>query len=290
MLLSLPLVAAAALGAPRVVFTDCDGTLLNTNHALSPASKQTLARLLDAGVRVVPATGRARAGHWTSHVLTEPALRNGLPGIFLNGCTVYDDHGPLAPATLDADISASVLELAEAQRSCAVAYYKDEALHDSDSPMIARLEEVGDAPLRRVPSLRAACAGLAITKVLLLTSGGGGGGDDATLDELRSLYGGAVGAAASMTSALPWMAEVMPPGVSKATAAAELLSRWGVRPDEALAIGDGENDLEIMGLVGTSIAMANGGEAVRAAADHLAPSNAEDGWSAAMERHVLGLL
>ena len=55
---------ALSLGGPKVkvVFTDCDGTMLTPDHVLSPAASKMLHTLADAGVRVVPATGRARAG------------------------------------------------------------------------------------------------------------------------------------------------------------------------------------------------------------------------------------
>ena len=69
--------ATSALARPSVVFTDCDGTMLNPAHSLSARSRSVLRELDHIGVWVVPATGRARAGSWTEDVLTEPALRGG---------------------------------------------------------------------------------------------------------------------------------------------------------------------------------------------------------------------
>lgn len=42
-------------------------------------------------------------------------------------------------------------------------------------------------------------------------------------------------------------------------------------------------------LAGTSVAMGNGGPAVRQAAMHVVGSNADDGWADAMEEFVLGV-
>ena len=51
-----------------------------------------------------------------------------------------------------------------------------------------------------------------------------------------------------------------------------------VTPDfDAMAFGDGNNDLEMFGAAGTCVAMANGSADLKAAATHLCGSCAEDG-------------
>ena len=51
-----------------------------------------------------------------------------------------------------------------------------------------------------------------------------------------------------------------------------------VSPDfDTMAFGDGNNDLEMFGAVGTCVAMANGSADLKAAATHLCGSCAEDG-------------
>jgi hydroxymethylpyrimidine pyrophosphatase-like HAD family hydrolase len=87
-MLALVFVASTAALAPvpRIVFTDCDGTMLRPDHTLSPAAAAMLCTLRDKGIRVVPATGRARAGPWTDNVLNAySVLQNGNPGVYING-------------------------------------------------------------------------------------------------------------------------------------------------------------------------------------------------------------
>ena len=97
--------------------------------------------------------------------------------------------------------------------------------------------------------------------------------------------------AAALTQALPSYLEVVPSGATKATACAELLRRWGLGWEDAVAIGDGGNDVPMLMAAGTSIAMQNAGEGVKAIADHTTvSSNAEDGWVEAMEKFVLARL
>ena len=86
------------------------------------------------------------------------------------------------------------------------------------------------------------------------------------------------------------MLEVVPQGVNKATAARVLLDRWDIAPSEAAAIGDGENDAELLQYVGLGVAMGNGAAAAKKAAQHVAPSNTEDGFSVAMEELIISQL
>lgn len=57
----------------------------------------------------------------------------------------------------------------------------------------------------------------------------------------------------------------------------ELARSLGISNEEIVAIGDDTNDLEMIENAGLGIAMANAIEAVRRVADHVVPSNDEDG-------------
>lgn len=68
--------------------------------------------------------------------------------------------------------------------------------------------------------------------------------------------------------------------------------RWlagtlGVSPGEILAIGDNENDVEMIREAGVGVAMGNGTLDAISVADWIAPSNVDDGVAAAIERFVL---
>ena len=280
--------------ASLVVFTDCDGTMLNPDHRLSARTESTLAALAEAGVLVVPATGRARAGSWTASVLSSlPGA--GSPGIYLNGCSVVDEQGALTRTLLPPGCAERALAYAAATdgaRLTPCVYAGDEALVQRQNDVVARLAAVGDSPIRQVPDLAGACAALDVSKVLLLMDEEGERMSDyCTADgAFQSGLAEAVGEGAGITQALSWAIEVVPAAADKATAARALCSRWGVPEERVVAIGDGQNDIELLAFAGErglSVAMANGADAVKAAAQHVTGSNGEDGWSDAMERLVL---
>jgi hydroxymethylpyrimidine pyrophosphatase-like HAD family hydrolase len=66
--------------------------------------------------------------------------------------------------------------------------------------------------------------------------------------------------------------DVLPRGVNKGTSLRHLLDALGIGPDEVAFFGDAENDLQIMGEIPNSVAVANATrEAAEAACWHIGP-------------------
>ena len=71
--------------------------------------------------------------------------------------------------------------------------------------------------------------------------------------------------------------DIIPAAGGKGNGIAVVLQAYGIPKADAMAFGDGNNDLEMFGAVGTCVAMANGSADLKAAATHLCGSCAEDG-------------
>lgn len=72
-------------------------------------------------------------------------------------------------------------------------------------------------------------------------------------------------------------ADVIPAGSGKAQAIEKILAYYGLDPSQAMAFGDGCNDMDMLQTVGTGVAMGNGDERVKAIADAVCGHVAEDG-------------
>lgn len=66
-----------------------------------------------------------------------------------------------------------------------------------------------------------------------------------------------------------------------------LLAHLKVNHEDAMVVGDGNNDLPLFELAGLKIAMANGTDDLKKQADWVAPSVAEDGLAVAIEKYIL---
>lgn len=81
--------------------------------------------------------------------------------------------------------------------------------------------------------------------------------------------------------------QVLPLGCSKGSGVSLLLDRLGIDPAACMALGDGENDVEMLRLCGLGVAVGNAGPPALAASDAITATNAEDGVARAVERFVL---
>lgn len=72
-------------------------------------------------------------------------------------------------------------------------------------------------------------------------------------------------------------ADIIPSGGGKGLGVAKVLEYFHLKKDQALAFGDGTNDIEMLQAVGCGIAMGNATENVKKAADVICGSSAEDG-------------
>lgn len=78
--------------------------------------------------------------------------------------------------------------------------------------------------------------------------------------------------------------DVMAKGEGKADGIRATMEHYGLKPEETMAFGDGENDLTMMALVGTAVAMGGADERVKELADYVTATVEDEGISQAL-RH-----
>jgi hydroxymethylpyrimidine pyrophosphatase-like HAD family hydrolase len=250
---------------PRLVATDLDGTLLDDEGRLSERTSEVLRRVQEQGVRVVIVT--ARPLRWMDELWAHVGGGRGV-GIVSNGAITYDigSRDVLDCQGIPADVGLPMVEaIREAAPGCAIALeclggYRHEPayvdLHPTPPDMrVGDLEEIWDEPAVKV-----------LVQHLTLDP-----------DEFRARAIDAVGERATPTWTIDRLMEISAVGVTKGGALAALCARLGVTADEVVAFGDMPNDLPMLTWAGASYAVANAHESVRAAADHVAPRNTEDG-------------
>lgn len=82
----------------------------------------------------------------------------------------------------------------------------------------------------------------------------------------------------------PLFTDIVPAGVNKAEGIDRMLERFGLRLDEAMAFGDGGNDIPMLRHVGLSVAMGNAAAEVKQAAGYVTTSVDDHGIARAL-RH-----
>ncbi|MFD4589472.1 HAD family hydrolase [Streptomyces rubiginosohelvolus] len=260
--------------AYALVATDLDGTLLRPDDTVSARSRAALGLAAASGARHLIVTGRPVPG---IRALLADLAYTGLV-VCGQGTQLYDaDAGRLLRSVaLDREAADTALGKIEAEVGAVFAAV------DQDGVDGVTLTETGyrmpnpTLPAQRVGS-REALWERPVIKVLVRHPELG---DDA----LAAVARGAVGDLATVTMAGPGTVELAPRGVDKGTglaAAAELL---GIGAERTVAFGDMPNDLPMFAGSGLRVAMGNAHPELRAAADEVTLSNAEDGVAVVLER------
>jgi Cof subfamily protein (haloacid dehalogenase superfamily) len=86
----------------------------------------------------------------------------------------------------------------------------------------------------------------------------------------------------------PFFLEILDPRVSKGNAVKLLAEKLGIKQEEVICIGDGENDLSMIEYAGCGVAMANAESVVKEVAQFHTLSNNENGVAYAIEKLILG--
>ena len=74
-----------------------------------------------------------------------------------------------------------------------------------------------------------------------------------------------------------FVVEIITKGINKGLAISWLCKKYGISTDEAIAIGDSENDIAMIKTAGLGVAMGNAMPKVKQIADFIADTNDSDG-------------
>ena len=267
----------------KLIALDLDGTLLTTDKRLSPENEAALRRAAEAGVEIVPATGRFYSGI--------PDCVRSLPyihyAITINGAQVLDLRARSSLYRAEIPWRRAV-ELMEELDKLPVIYdcYMDDRGWMSQShqeraadfaPNKASLDQL--QRLRTpVPELKAFLAerGQDVQKVMMFFQ------DPSlrlrSLEELARRFPDL-----TVTSSIPRNLELNSKAAQKGIALKRLAEQLGISPAETVAFGDDLNDVNMLRAAGIGVAMGNASEEVKAAADCVTATCDENGVAAALE-------
>ncbi|MFB0843621.1 Cof-type HAD-IIB family hydrolase [Paenibacillus oleatilyticus] len=282
----------------RLLALDMDGTLLNRSKVITPAVCNALQTAIREGVNVTIASGRFPASVWLH------ARHVGMNGrlVAFNGAVILDAetgervHGfPIPP-----DAARRIAELA-AEAGAYVHFYGYRTLFvehmnemneswplanvviDPDKPLTYEnyREQADLIQVKQVGPLAAfaEAASEPLYKATIIS-------ENPELlvrlyDELRSWN------ELALTKTGQRRFDINAAGISKRTALEALCRMYGMHAAEVAAIGDYDNDVDMLQWAGLGIAMANSSDCVKRAADTVTASNEEDGVAEAVRRYLL---
>ncbi|MQA06424.1 MAG: HAD-IIB family hydrolase [Streptosporangiales bacterium] len=249
--------------SPRLVATDLDGTLLRSDGTVSPQTRATLHTLRAAGIDVVFATGRPP--RWMPDLL-EHVAGAGL-AVCSNGALLVDLHRrEVRRAAMFTSAQVAEIVHSVSARMPDAAFAVDYGWEFAAQRRYEPIEP--HVPVETVAELAARPAVKLLVKYRVMDS------DDLLAELSATLDGQATCTHSGIGTGL---VEMSVPGVTKATALAELCADRGIDAAEVVAFGDMPNDLPMLAWAGRGYAMANAHPAVLAAVPDRAPANDAEG-------------
>lgn len=250
----------------RLVVTDMDGTLLNSEGHVPEGFWNLLNTLRERNIAFAPASGRQLA------TLRHQFERAGEPMSYIaeNGTVVIHEGKIISLTTLDSEAVHAIIDAARASEidmgvvichpERAYVERNDEAFRSEGLKYYLALDEVED--------LHTVVDGQVI-KVAIFTF------DDAET-QVAPVMREAVPDQKVVVSGKHWV-DVMDQNADKGRALAALCEAMGISISQSLAFGDYLNDMELLQASGTSYAMSNAHPEILAIADKVAPSNNDAG-------------
>lgn len=264
---------------------DLDGTLLREDRLPSPYTLSVLEKVLDQGVEVVVASGRSR-GIIPPVLLENPRIRY---VISCNGAVVWDLHRQQAVMEELVPYEAALSILRKAREyDCIREASVQGMMYLSECDSETEIERIFPNMRNKMYTLRRTVAdverffeeqGVGAEKLLFFYP------TREAREPLRQWLEEHYNF--TLTSSHPLSLEVNALGISKGSALKKLAQALAIAPEHVFAIGDSENDGEMISFAGTGVAMGNAEEAVLRLTDLVTTDNESDGAALAMEKWIL---
>ena len=270
--------------APKLVASDVDGTLLNSQERVLPRVRDAVVSAVRAGTEVALATGRPH--RWIYPVLDQLPIRPVC--VTANGAVLYDSANDrvLHSHALQPETMGEVLDLARkafhdvggvavgCERVGLSAFDPEEEMFVISPDYLHTWEAQGYGILPEHEVI-----GEPAVKMLLRN-------EFLSAPEMFELLAPLIAPdVAHLTFSMnEGLLEVAAPGVNKSRGVAALAELHAIGQAEVIAFGDMPNDIEMLSWAGTGVAMGNARDSVKEAADLTTATNDEAGVAQILER------
>lgn len=268
----------------KALFLDLDGTLLNDNREISAGNRQAVQAALAAGHRIVITTGRPLV----SAIEQAQALGLATQDCYLitfNGGVIYDlgNAKIIAQETVPLPLVHQVFAEAN-RRGVHIQTYDDSHVlvepRCNDAELAHYCQRI-HMPSAVIPDILALKQDP--VKILLIDEV-----DQKPLLSFQEWLQAHLGGQLDSFFSCDQFLEVVPHGMNKGAALLRLASLLGIPQTHTVAVGDAANDLSMIHAAKVGVAMCNGTEEVRLAADVVTTrDNNHDGIAEVIETYLL---
>jgi Cof subfamily protein (haloacid dehalogenase superfamily) len=254
----------------RLVVLDIDGTLLDDEKRIPERNLDALRRAREVGILIAIASGRMLP-------TIEPIeARLGIDTVIIsyNGGKVVgpraEGRKEISHSPVPADLAGAFIDVSR-DRGLLLNYYAGDKLYAEDGGERPRFREIYSSRTGSVYHLvdLDELRGVPPTKLILLADPPE---RDRLLDDLSPRFQGLW-----LSRSDPEYLEITRAGVNKGSALPALADYFGLSRHEILAVGDADNDNEMLAAAGIGVAVRNARESTKRIADHVTRATNNEG-------------
>ncbi len=270
----------------KMIGLDLDGTLLNDKKELTPRTRKALTLAISEGITVLVATGRPWKGV-PEELRNFPGMRYALTS---NGGRIIDtsDESVVEEHLLAPEDAKKALEICRKYDTLQEIYFDGQGYAPADK--MDQVQKYHKNPNMWEYMLKTR---IPVDDIFALLDQ-----ENRGLDKVQALFADMgerkkawkdleAAGGLELAGSLSYNIEINAAGVNKGTGLVRLGKRLGIRREEIMAFGDGDNDTAMLREVGVGIAMGNAEEQAKAAADYITLTNEEEGVADVIEKLVL---
>lgn len=261
----------------KMIATDIDGTILNYDFSnFTLEVKKCINDLKNRGIKVVLATGRM---HKAAQFLADE-LGIDTPIISYQGGFIKDKSGKVYyRKDLNPAYAREIIKWARDNKIHINLYMDDDLYVEKDDDIIRRYtkERLIKYKVCNFDNLEIK----GVNKILAVKF------DDAQTVTKWLMYLQSKYPDLYIVKSTPYFCEISNKEATKSHAVKYLCKEWGIKKEEVLAIGDQNNDIELLKSGGIKVAMGNATEELKQYADYITDSVDNNGFVKAVEKYCL---
>lgn len=270
----------------KMIGLDLDGTLLTDKKELTARTKAVISSALRRGIVVLVATGRPWMGI-PEELRNFPGMRYALTS---NGARIIDaqEERVIEEHLLSPELALQALEICGKYDTLQEVYFDGQGYAPADKMAVVERYHRNPSMCEYMRKTR-----IPVDNIFKLVKE-----ENRGLDKVQALFADMEErtqawrelwevSGLELVGSLRYNIEINTAGVNKGTGLVNLGKVLGIKREEIMAFGDGDNDIVMLKEVGIGVAMANAEDKVKETADYITLSNEEDGVAEAIEKLVL---
>ncbi len=264
----------------KFIATDFDDTLIRDDHTVSQETIDTIHKFIDMGGVFVFATGRAlNSIHaFAKSINVETFI------ISYNGASLYDmkKGEELLQISIPYENAVEVIKEYERQGVYCQIYNKGRIFTKSQTENSDEYQRLSGCKIECVEENLSAYVErekLSAMKILAIT-------DPTTAAKLTGVMQEKLGEDHQFFCSKPRYLECVSKDAGKGEMCAKLIAKLGIKQEETMTFGDGQNDISLLKFGGMGVAVENGGKEVKEACDYVTDTNNNDGVRKAIEKFI----